>query len=421
SYGDIVVEFNPSEEEARQTQPSVTRPTTVIDVHSEGDKEAKKDLKTIIQEAVERDLEAAGLSVRMFTTTPDLPARRLLVEGFRFDTQGAAEDEVFRTSDSRSDFKMAISVSGSLKSLEQFKPYLTDPDADIVSRLRQQVIQAARDVSVTFSPKQLFLDFDQKAADGKGSPSDQISDAIKEVLTRKDGLNAVCERVVLRPLKGDFDTRWVCLTPAQNHSFKLVVGARDSGDDQMIYEVEFRVAGIDEKHWHMYQGHCAQHTAPEQIQAMIQKLKTCGEINLSQFSAETLHGQRTTTYQAKRDQIFADAISSIAEDMGLQVKVAAIVFKGSERRDILKGAAREIFLKRVEQAKTLEDKVIRIEMNPTDLDEEEKAGLADVQKKLFGGTLANQPALPGTKAPLSPKAGKAENNEDDEFYNQKKP
>jgi hypothetical protein len=427
SYGDIVVEFDRSDEKSGNVQSGDNSTSVSVDANPRGNRETERDLKTVIQEAVESDLEAAGLSVRMFTTTPDLPVRRLLVEGFRFDTQGSAEDEVFRTSDSRVDFKMAIGVSGSLKSLKQFKSYLADPDVDIVGRLRQKVIQAARDVTTTFSPKQLFLAFDTPIAAGMLSPRKLITEAIDAVLTSKSyadgqaGLDAVCESVVLRPLKGGFDTRWEELTPAQNHGFELAVAGRGSLDDNMHFAVRFLVADIDDQSWANFQNHCAQHTAKQQIDAMIERLKTFGAIKLAAFHADTLRKQKTTDYQEKRSEIFAEAITRISLEMGLKVEVTSILPADSDRIAKLKVLAEAMFDDDIETAKQLHKLLKEAELDPLNIDHEKLIAQKEALDKKFGGAIANIPALPGSSNPLAIGAGDAKADENEEFFGKKKP
>ena len=383
SYGDIVVEFERLNDDVE----------TVADKAGEGSRprgdhqSLTTGLKKDMQDAVKRDLGAAGLSVRMFTSTPDLPVRRFLVDGFRVDIKGTEAE--LPTNDSSVTFKMAISISGTLKSLEPFKRYLTDPEVDIAKHLREEALIAAGDMTRMLSPKQLFLGFDAPLQDGNVWPRKLIADEIKKRVLGKAGPGAECERLHLNPVKDKFDERWADLTPPEGQGFELRVARLDLGDDKLILNVVYSVVEPYESKWAFFLNHCTKYdTSAAQVEAMNRKLRDAATIWLGSEELEKLGDRTPADYHRDRAVIFAEGIAQIAENMGIIIDVTSFVFVGTERSGILQAASRIMFEDRVEQAKAIEKQVIGLEGKPLSADKLEIESVKRTRRNLQENTFA---------------------------------
>jgi len=258
-----------------------------------------------IRERLEDEAKRVGYSVRLITTTPDLPIYKL--RNFSFKVS-----DIFSTKYYNVQVKLEIIISGKIKDLSNIKD-LINSRIDIESLMKEKVHDSVSQLLHTTEPEHFYFHFEY-SQEGKSVKAELI-ERITKIL--KNEFYASEISVIPKMLDTDLTERFHKLQNQLNF-FEIVIDSLQDLKESVTYQGSFRIERVAQDKWHIFQ---AREHSIDEIQYYLERFLLS---RLKTLASDDLKFKDPLRLQKAEESISALAQEEIAEQFGVELKISAL-------------------------------------------------------------------------------------------------
>jgi uncharacterized protein YegL len=258
-----------------------------------------------IRERLEDEAKRVGYSVRLITTTPDLPIYKL--RNFSFKVSG-----IFSTKYYNVQVKLEIIISGKIKDLSDIKD-LINSRVDIESLMIEKVHDSVSQLLHTTEPEHFYFHFEY-SQEGK-SVKTELIERIARILESEFYASEIS--VIPKMLDTDLTERFHKLQNQLNF-FEIVIDSLRDLKESVTYRGSFRIERVAQDKWHIFQ---AREHSINEIQYYLERFLLS---RLKTLASDDLKFKDPLKLQEAEESISALAQEEIAEQFGVELKISAL-------------------------------------------------------------------------------------------------